>query len=237
MKTISVIIPAYNEELRIGKTLALLEKYIKTNTDDFEIIEIIIVDDGSTDRTNNIVKSFSNTFPVPIKIIEIKPNMGKGHAVKVGVLSSNGYFVLIYDADASTLPEEINKLFALTNEADFVLGSRTIRGSSIKISFHRKIIGILFHLFCSPLLPGIKDASCGMKLIEKNCARKIFGEQKINRFAFDIEILWLAKKNNFKIKEVGIIWEEMPNSKIKIFRDGAEMFISVLSIYKRNLFS
>lgn len=233
MKTISVIIPAYNEEKRLNKTLSLWQDFLKIENFDYKITEVIIVDDGSKDKTCQVAKSFSNNLP--IKIIEIKPNMGKGRAVKTGVLACNGDFILVYDADAATPPEETNKLFASINEADLVIGSRTTFGSNAKISFHRRFIGLLFHLLCLPLLPKIKDASCGAKLFKKNCAKKIFEQQKINRFAFDIEILWLAKKLNFKTKEISVMWQEIPGSKIKILRDGLEMFISVLGIYKRHL--
>ena len=233
MKTISVIIPAYNEERRLGKTLSLWQDFLKTENSNHKITEIIVVDDGSEDRTCQVAKSFNNNLPV--KIIEIKPNMGKGHAVRTGVKKSSGDLIFIYDADAAVEPEEINKLLLQTKNADIIIGSRTAVGAKTKISFIRNIVGICFHLLCLPLLPGIKDASCGAKLFEKNCAKKIFSEQKINRFAFDIEILWLAQKLNFKIKEIGVVWQEIPGSKVRVFKDGLEMFISVLSIYKRHL--
>jgi dolichyl-phosphate beta-glucosyltransferase len=103
------------------------------------------------------------------------------------------------------------------------------------MSIKRRIIGICFHILCYPLLPKIKDASCGAKLLKTNIAKQIFNLQKINRFAFDIEILWLAQKSNFKIKEVGVTWQEIPGSKVNILKDGFEMFFSVLGLYKRNL--
>ena len=97
-------------------------------------------------------------------------------------------------------------------------------------------MGFCFHIFCYPLLPKIKDASCGAKLLKKTAAQKIFSKQKIDRFAFDIEMLWLAKKMNFKIKEIGIIWQEIPGSKVNVLRDAPEMFFSVLGLYKRAIF-
>jgi dolichyl-phosphate beta-glucosyltransferase len=131
-------------------------------------------------------------------------------------------------------PNDIKKIVSQIENADIVIGSRTARGADAKISLMRRIVGASFHLFCLPLLPEIKDASCGAKLFKINSAKKIFQMQKLDRFAFDIEILWLAKKLNYKIKEVGIEWREVPDSKVKVSRDAPEMFFSVLGIYKRN---
>jgi len=234
MKTISVIIPAYNEEKRLPKTLKKWQNFLSHNINaDFKITEIIIVDDGSTDETVRMAEAFKNNLP--IKIVEIKPNKGKGNAVRAGVKQAIGDFIFIYDADAAVLPEELNKLLAQTGNADVIIGSRTAKDSKTEMSLMRRIVGICFHIFCYPLLPNIKDASCGAKLLKTDCAKKIFGLQKINRFAFDIEILWIARKLNLKIKEVGIEWKEISGSKVRIFKDGIEMFISVLSLYKRAL--
>jgi len=231
MKSISIIIPAYNEEKRLGKTLSLWQDFLKTEKFGYKITEIIVVDDGSQDKTCQIAESFSNALPM--KVIKIKPNMGKGNAVRAGIKNAIGDFIFIYDADAAVLPEEIEKLLLQINNANVIIGSRVAVGAKAKRDFIRKFIGACFHLLCLPLLPNIKDASCGAKLFEKKCAQKIFEQQRINRFAFDIEILWLAKKLKFKTKEVGIIWTEIPGSKVNVLKDGFEMFFSVLGLYKR----
>jgi dolichyl-phosphate beta-glucosyltransferase len=129
---------------------------------------------------------------------------------------------------------ELNKLVQATKYADIVIGSRMAKGAQTKMSLKRRIVGICFHLVCLPLLPKIKDASCGAKLFKTSCAKEIFALQKIKRFAFDIEILWLAKKLNYKIKEVGVFWQEIPGSKVRVLQDGAEMFFAVLGLYKNN---
>lgn len=233
MKTISVVIPAYNEEKRLPKTLEAWQLFLKNNIPDFKIIEIIVVNDGSKDKTSEAAESFKKSLP--IKTIKISLNQGKGFAVKSGVKESKGELIYIYDADGAVKPSEINKLLSKINNADIAIGSRTAKGAKAKISIFRRFVGSCFHLLCMPLIPDIKDASCGAKIFRKEAAEKIFELQKIKRFAFDVEILWLAKKLNFKIKEVGLEWQEIPGSKIKIFRDGLEMFISVLNIYKRHL--
>lgn len=233
MQTISVIIPAYNEEKRLPRTLQKWQNFLKNNNLEYKVIEIIIVDDGSADNTLDAAESFKNHLP--IKAIKIKENKGKGNAIKTGVKTAVGDLIFAYDADAAVLPKEIKKLLPQIGDADIVIGSRTAKDSKIKMSFTRRLVGMCFHAFCYPLLPEIKDASCGAKLFKADAAKKIFSMQKINRFSFDIEILWLAKKLNFKIKEVGIIWQEAPGSKVNLLKDSFEMFFSVLGIYKRNL--
>jgi len=234
MKTISVLIPAYNEEKRLPKTLGLWQEFMSHNKNlPFIINEIIIVDDGSRDKT---VQSTELFIGLPIKIIRIMPNKGKGNAVRQGIKNAKGDFIFIYDADAAVLPEALNALFAESKTSDVIIGSRTSLDSKTKMSFFRRFVGFCFHIFCYPLLPKIKDASCGAKLLKKTAAQKIFSKQKIDRFAFDIEMLWLAKKMNFKIKEIGIIWQEIPGSKVNVLRDAPEMFFSVLGLYKRAIF-
>jgi glycosyltransferase involved in cell wall biosynthesis len=235
MKTISIIIPAYNEEKRLPATLEKWQILLAKKNPNYKVAEIIIVDDGSKDKTISVAQYFKKSLP--IKIIEVKPNKGKGNAVRAGVKKAVGDLIFIYDADAAVLPEEIEKLLSKIDNADIVIGSRTAKDSKTKMSFKRKLVGKCFHIICYPLLPKIKDASCGAKLSKTDVAKKIFELQKIDRFAFDIEILWLAKKLNFKIQEVGIIWQEIPNSKVNIIKDSFEMFFSVLGLYKRALLS
>jgi len=232
MKTVSVLIPAYNEEKRLSKTLQKWQDFLsEENNLEYKVVEIIIIDDGSADNTLGVAQYFKELLP--IKTIQIEKNQGKGNAVRAGVKSAIGDLIFIYDADAAVLPEEINKLLLEIKNSDIIIGSRVAKGSKTKMSFMRRFIGICFHIFCYPLLPKIKDASCGAKLFKSGTAKKIFELQKINRFAFDIEILWLAKKLNFEIKEIGIVWQEIPGSKVSVIKDGFEMFLSVLSLYKR----
>jgi len=233
MKTISVVIPAYNEEKRLPATLKKWQSFLAKNNLDYKVIEIIIVDDGSSDKTLSVAQYFENSLP--IRTIKIDKNRGKGNATRAGVRKSSGDLIFIYDADAAVLPEEINKLFYQIADSDIVVGSRLANGAKTTMSIWRKFVGKCFHILCYPLIPEIKDASCGAKLFKTNIAKQIFELQKINRFAFDIEILWLAKKRNLKIKEIGIVWQEIPGSKVSILKDSLEMFFSVLSLYKRAL--
>ncbi len=230
MKNISVVIPAFDEEKRLGGTLEKWREFLKIGKSQYKIIEIIVVDDGSKDKTAEIAESFEKVLP--IKIIKLTKNRGKGRAVKEGVFAALGDIIFVYDADAAVLPEEIDKLFSWIDAVDIVIGSRIAPGAEAELSFLRRVVGVCFHLFCLPLLPHIKDASCGAKLFDSAVAKKIFKSQKLERFAFDVEILLLAEKMNFKVKEIGLKWREAPGSKVKIIRDGIEMFFSVLTLYK-----
>jgi dolichyl-phosphate beta-glucosyltransferase len=235
MKTISILVPAYNEEKRLPSTLKKWQEFLNNEKNlEYKVNEIIIIDDGSKDKTISVAQRF-NEF-LPIKVINIEKNKGKGNAIRCGVKKAGGDFIFIYDADAAVLPEEIKKFLLEIKEYDIVIGSRTAKNSKTKMSFIRRFIGLCFHIFCYPLIPKIKDASCGAKLFKTEFAKQIFELQKINRFAFDIEILWLAKKMNYKIKEVGVTWQEISGSKVNIFKDSLEMFFSVLGLYKRSLF-
>ena len=231
MKTISIIIPAYNEEYRLPATLQKWQDFLSHNKNNFLINKIIVVDDGSTDNTIQTAESFGNVLSM--QIIKISPNQGKGNAVKAGIAAANSDFIFIYDADAAVPPQELNKLFCQINGSDLAIGSRSANGAQVKISLFRKFVGKCFRLVCYFLIPGIKDASCGAKLIKTDAAKQIFDKQHIKRFAFDVEILWLAKRMNYKIKEVGVVWYEIPGSKVRVSRDSAEMLFSVLGLYKK----
>ena len=186
MAKLSVIIPAYNEGKRIGKTLDRCISYLKKKYDS----EIIVVDDGSTDDTKKIVKKFKN-----VKLITYGTNQGKGHAVKVGVLNSSGDYILFCDADLSTPIEEAEKLMEYIKKYDVVVASRALKNSEVETKIYRKLLGRVFAFFVNLFaVPEIKDTQCGFKLFRRKCAFDIFNKQKIKGWAFDVEVLFLGKK-------------------------------------------
>ncbi len=234
-KVISIVIPAYNEEERLPHTLISIAEYFKNEHNNFSLEEVIVVDDGSKDGTASVARSFSKILP--IKVIVISPNKGKGNAVRIGSLSSKGDCVFMYDADGATPIEELERFIEYGNNADMVIGSR-IAGQESKVVMapFRRFMGWCFHIVCSGLLPGIEDASCGAKLFSKKVAQEVFSKQRLNRFAFDIEILWLAHNLGFTIKEIPVNWFAVPGSKVNVYRDGIEMFWSVVGLYRRQMF-
>jgi len=235
MQTFSIIIPAFNEEKRLGTTLAKIAAASSSGLfAPFDLTEVIVANDGSTDQTIQIANQYKDRLH--LRVISLEKNYGKGAAVREGMLAASADFFLMYDADGATPVTEIPKLFrALENGVDIAIGSRVIgRAEGLRsMSPHRRFIGRVYRLLCSSLVPNIHDAACGCKLFRSSAGRKIFREQKINRFAFDIEILAIALESGLKIAEVPVLWTEIPESKVRLLTDGPEMFFSLLRLYLR----
>lgn len=229
-ESISVIIPAYNEETRILPTLQRLLDYLNER---FEEFEIIVVDDGSSDRTADITDQLRREKST-IDLISYMPNKGKGHAIKRGVLASKHSLLLTCDADMSTPIEEIEKLIPyIKNNYDIAIGSRALQGSDIVIRqpWYREGMGKTFNLFVRTLvMGGIKDTQCGFKLFKGEVARELFAKSLIKGFSFDVEILFLARKSGYKIKEVPVKWLNSPNSKVRLITDPIKMLLELLKI-------
>ncbi len=232
--TLSIIIPAYNEEDRLPSTLNKLAKYFGGRPSGLPVLkEVIVADDGSRDRTVALAEGLAPILP--IRVIALGKNRGKGAAVRAGMLAATGDYALFYDADAATPVEEIAKLFAATEreKTDIAIGSRL--NKDVYMSPHRRLIGRVYHAVCWPLIPGIRDAACGCKLFTRKAVQAIFPRQKINRFACDIEILALARSHGFKVAEVQVRWTAVPESKVRLVQDTLEMLKSVLLLYGRKL--
>ncbi len=215
---LSIVIPAYNEEERIVKTLKRIVEYADRHIRDYEII---VVDDGSEDNTALVVKKQK------IKLISYKKNRGKGYAVKQGVLKSKGDYILITDSDLATPIEEYNKLKQFIKEYEIVVGSRTLR---VKQTWLRIFLGVVFSFIVRLLFHlGIRDTQCGFKLFRKEPAKRIFSMLKTNGFAFDVEALLLAKRIGYKIKEVPVKWTNKKGSKVRLGHS-LKMFMELLRL-------
>jgi dolichyl-phosphate beta-glucosyltransferase len=227
---LSIVIPAYNEALRIGKTLDRICVYLEGRGYPHEII---VVDDGSTDATDEVVRKSMEHHPA-ISVLRNDGNMGKGYSVRRGVLRSKGASVLLSDADLSTPIEEVEKLDqALEEGFDIAIGSRAVSGSRIlkKQPWYRQFMGMTFNTFIRALaVIEIRDTQCGFKLFTGDAAKRVFALQRIERFAFDVEALYLAKKMGFGIKEVPVVWIHSPDSKVGIFKDSLQMMRDLLKI-------
>lgn len=229
---ISVIIPAYNEEKRLPKTLNRIYKYLSKTKADYEIL---VVDDGSKDRTIEAARKTKND---KTKIISYGRNKGKGYAVKTGMLKADGDYLLFSDADLSTPIEELDKFLKQMKHHDIVIGSRAVKGSDIKIKqpFYRVLLGKTFNLIVQILtIRGIHDTQCGFKLFRKEAAMKIFPKQRIERFGFDVEILFIAKKSGYRIKEMPVVWINDEESKVSPVKDAIRMFRELLTIRYNSL--
>lgn len=228
---LSVVIPCYNEEKRIGKTLDRVIDYLKGQS---YSSEIRVIDDGSYDNTLNICKSYLEKFP-QFYINNISNNHGKGYAVRVGMLASKGEFVLFSDADLSTPIEEVEKLYQSmkNNKADIAIGSRSLPESEIirHQPWYRETMGKIFNKFVQQwAIPGIIDTQCGFKLFHQKVINQIFSRQKLWGFAFDVEILYIARQLGYRIAEVPIRWENSPTSKVNPIIDATKMLIELRKI-------
>lgn len=232
---ISIVIPAYNEESRIRPTL---EKVYAYCTDRFRKSEIIVVNDGSSDNTASLVKNLSRRLN-NINLIHYPQNAGKGCAVRKGVLASSGNLLLTCDADLSTPIEELEKLISfIHSDYDIAIGSRGLKDSCIlaRQSWYREDMGKIFNVLVRMLvIRGIKDTQCGFKLFKGDIARSLFNKSCIDGFSFDVEVLCLAKKAGYTIKEVPVRWMNSPFSSVEIMSDPLKMFLELLKIKSNSL--
>jgi len=207
---LSVIIPAYNEAKRISATLLDIDKYLSKQKYSYEIL---VVSDGSTDGTAKIAKKMQELVK-NLKIIDNKKNHGKGYVVKQGMLEARGKYRLFMDADNSTTIDHLDKFWPETKKHDIVIGSIEIKGAKIEetAAWYRRWLGKLAK-YVIRIIAGlweIKDSQRGFKLFSEKSVKKLFPKQTLIRWGFDFEILVLAKKFGFKVKEVPVIWKNPP---------------------------
>ena len=235
---LSVIIPAYNEEKRLSRTLASIRDYFAVTgagAGGFQLgeIEIIVVDDGSTDDTANVVESLARAMP-ELRLVRNHGNRGKGFSVKHGMLEARGRITLFTDADLSSPIEESRKLFnALDAGNDVAIGSRALDRSLIAVrqSRFREIAGIIFNGFVRVFtgLP-FHDTQCGFKAFVRQRTRTVFEQQRIERFGFDPEILFIARRHGLRSVEVPVRWAHDEGTKVHVFRDSLLMFSDLVVI-------
>ena len=232
-KTLSIIIPAYNEEARIGKTIREILLYIETEKPG---TELIIVDDGSLDATTETSKKVCAEFPnIKTNVIRYDNNRGKGFAVKTGLCSAEGEIALFSDADLSTPIEELPKLVEPIEKGEFDLtfGSRALDRSLIGTHqpWRREQGGKVFNLFVRKItgLP-FWDTQCGFKAFNMEKFRPLLDVMQIDRFGFDVEFLYVAHKADLRLKEIPVRWNNDDRTKVSIFRDSVRMFNEVREI-------
>lgn len=226
---LSIVIPAYNEALRVGKTLVEVQEYCSAQP--FQI-EVVLVDDGSRDRTPEIFKQFQALRP-GTRVLCNEANRGKGFSVRRGVLESRGKFVLFTDADLSAPIKEADKLLAAieSQTVDAAIGSRALDRSLIGVHqpWRREYAGRFFNVLVR-LFTGLKihDTQCGLKLFRIETTRRAFELQRAERFGFDPEVLFLIQRFGGKIVEVPVRWNDNPATKVHFLRDSALMFIDLI---------
>ncbi|MGA7906138.1 MAG: dolichyl-phosphate beta-glucosyltransferase [Candidatus Sulfotelmatobacter sp.] len=226
----SIVIPAYNEGARLRATLEKVLAYIDQGKLD---AEVLVVNDGSSDNTAAIVRDVA-ARRLQLRLVENPGNRGKGYSVRNGILSAHGQTVLFSDADLSSPIEEMPKLLeALQSGADIAIGSRWLRTElqTQRQPFHRQLFGRVFNLLLRITL-GLQfaDTQCGFKAFTRQAAHKIFPLQRIERWGFDPEVLFLARKFAFRVKEVPVSWGHSGGTRIHPLTDGSRMFLEMLRI-------
>jgi dolichyl-phosphate beta-glucosyltransferase len=232
LRRLSIVIPALNEEKRLPDTLAAIERWCQLN---LEGAEIIVVDDGSSDRTSDVARELAARSPPPvtIRVLRNATNRGKGASVRAGILAAAEPYVLMSDADLSTPIEEVEKLASAIHHRDVAIGSRAARGADIQVHqpLHRELMGKTFNKLVQLLVTGgIRDTQCGFKLFRREVAQQIFSRTRVDRFAFDVEVIYLARKLGYRIEEVPVVWRNSPASTVDPVRDAARMFVDLLRI-------
>lgn len=223
---ISVIIPVYNEESRIWK-LSKIYRYLSKLDTNFEII---VIDDGSFDQTLKRLRNLNKKFR--FSLISYKKNRGKGFAVKTGMLTAKGKYRLFIDIDLSTPIKELNNFLPYLKKHDVIIGSRKTLGAKLKRrqKFIRETLGKGFTTLSRLMLQlNISDFTCGFKCFSQKAADEIFKRQRIERWGFDSEVLFIAKRLGFSIKEVPVIWSNDPKSKVRFPHD---LFHSLTDLLK-----
>ncbi len=226
---LSIVIPAYNEELRLPATLEKVAAYLKNCGRE---AELLVVDDGSKDRTAAVAKSFQSKIPA-LRVVSNGVNRGKGYSVRHGVQEARGRIVLFTDADLSAPIEEADKLIEALEKYDLAIGSRAVDRSLITVheSRFREFAGIIFNKLVRIILwlPFV-DTQCGFKAFRRERCAIVFEQQTIERFGFDPELLYLARHHGLRAVEIPVRWGHSQATKVSMLRDSLQMFLDVFKI-------
>lgn len=227
---LSIVIPAYNEQNRLPKTVAETISWCSMRRLAFDLT---VADDGSTDETLATARLLARN-DARIHVLSC-PHLGKGAAVRAGILASTGEVVMFMDADGATPLPEVSKLLrAIGLGNDVAIGSRVARGAAlieVRTSLHRRLIGRVFAFFVNVLaVTGIADTQCGFKMFRRAAADAVFSRQRSAGFAFDVEVLYVARRLGFSIAEVPVNWDSQPGSKVNILTDSVRMLWDVARV-------
>jgi glycosyltransferase involved in cell wall biosynthesis len=226
---LTIIVPSYNEELRLPPSLEKIAAYVNSSR---RPTEVIVVNDGSQDGTAEVAASFAGRI-ANLRVVENGRNRGKGYSVRHGMQEARGEFVLFSDADLSAPIEEADKLVAALAEYDVAIGSRAMNRDLIEVheSAFREFAGIIFNKIVRIVLrlPFV-DTQCGFKAFRRERCKIIFEQQRIERFGFDPELLYLARHHGLQAVEIPVRWAHSAQTKVNMMRDSIQMFVDVFTI-------
>jgi glycosyltransferase involved in cell wall biosynthesis len=224
--SLSIVIPAYNEERRLGATLDRIQAYLNSRT--WEFVEVVVVNDGSRDGTVALASGRPG-----VRVLANPGNRGKGYSVRHGVMEAAGEWTLVTDADLSTPIEEVEKLWgAAQRGADVAIGSRAVDRSLVGVHqpFPREAMGRVFN-FLMRLVTALpfRDTQCGFKLFRASAAREIFKRQTLDGFGFDVEALFIARRLGYQVEEIAVRWDDVTGTKVSMWR-GVKAFLDPLRV-------
>jgi dolichyl-phosphate beta-glucosyltransferase len=233
-KTITFVIPVYNEEDRIGKTFEALRKLRLPRG--LKLEEVIFVNDGSTDRTKQLIRTSLLRKNLPITLISYPQNQGKGYAIRTGMNSSKSDYTLFFDADMSTPLTELKKFIPFMNRnIDVIVGTRK-NGKSTVIKhqpLYRELLGRVFTKL-TQLMLGVQvtDFTCGFKAFSRDATRVIFPQMKINGWGYDAELLFLAFQEGFRVQEKAVLWSNDERTKVNLFQAVPQTLLELITIHR-----
>jgi len=235
---LTLVIPVYKEHRRLAESLKKVAAFVAASED--AEADAIFVDDGSPDQCSEVIRDFiSRDATLRLQLIRYPVNRGKGYAVKTGVLAAQGDLVLMSDADLSTPLEDWLRLKAAVDAgADIACGSRAVRGAHIgrPPPLHRRVLSRIFNLLVRAAgVRGIRDTQCGFKLFRAGPAREVFGRLRTRRFAFDVELIALARDLGYRVEEVPVDWDYSGHSTVKVFSSGGRMLLDLFLLAARRL--
>lgn len=230
---LSVVIPVYNEADRLKENINFLESHLKNTGNDFEIV---ISDDGSTDKTIDVIKGLANKSK-RIRFVRSKENKGRGAALKNAACCTNGSNVIFMDADLPLTADMkiIDSMIKYLGEQDIVIGSRFVEGASIKRKFHRMVLSKAYRSIVGVFFGdiGVRDYDVGCKAFNGKVFKEICPNIKSDGWPWDLEFLLVARKNGYKIKEIPLAWIETGRSSVRIWKDPIDKLIGVLRIWQK----
>jgi len=237
LPSISIVVPAYNEEKRLPASLEVIDAYLRRSS--WSSYELLVVDDGSKDGTAAVAERFAATHPY-CRLLRNPGNQGKGYSVRHGMLEASKEWALFSDADLSAPIEELDKLYAAAAAAgvEVAIGSRALNRALIGVhqSPLREWAGRIFNMLMQ-ILTGLRywDTQCGFKLFRADAAREIFRRQQINGFGFDAEALFVARLLGYRGVETAVRWNHAEGTKVSMFGDSVNMFLDLLRIWRYRL--
>ena len=236
---LTIVIPVYREHHRLAVALKKI-KAVLADTTDVEV-DVVYVDDGSPADSAVVIKALIAESEHPrMRLLRYEVNQGKGHAVKTGVMEANGDYILMSDADLSTPIEDWRRLFAAIEAgADIACGSRAVPGANVGLQppIHRRFLSRIFNVLVRGAgVDGIRDTQCGFKLFRTHVAKRVFEKMQTRRFAFDVEMLALARDMGYQVAEVPVNWDYSGHSTVRLFSSGAGMLFDLFRLAFKRLF-